>query len=252
MRYPIGVQSFEKIIQGEYIYVDKTEYVYHMVQENVCFLSRPRRFGKSILISTLEAYFLGKKELFTGLAMEKLEKDWEVYPVFHIDFANGNFSNSSALTNKLDTYLNSWEKIYGKDEVRLELGDRFQYVLEQAYRKTGKKAVVLIDEYDKPLLDVLGEKEEKRNRDILRAFYGTFKSADASLRFVFLTGVTKFSQVTIFSGFNQAHDISMHWRYDTLCGITESELYHYFREPIREMAERMGYSEEEMKLILKK
>lgn len=134
----------------------------------------------------------------------------------------------------------------------MELGERFQYVLEQAYRQTGKKAVVLIDEYDKPLLDVLGEPAEKINRDILKAFYGTFKSADSSLRFVLLTGVTKFAQITVFSGFNQPNDISMDRRYDALCGITEAELYHYFKEPILEMAEDMEISEDEMKAVLKK
>lgn len=216
------------------------------------FLSRPRRFGKSLLLSTLEAYFLGRKDLFQGLAIDRLENDWIVYPVFRIDFANGNFSNPNALTNILNTYLCNWEKIYGKDEVRLELGERFQYILEQAYKQTGKKAVVLIDEYDKPLLDVLGEPTEKINRDILKAFYGTFKSADNSLRFVLLTGVTKFAQITVFSGFNQPNDISMDRRYDALCGITEEELYHYFKEPILEMAEEMELSEEEMKAVLKK
>ena len=252
MKYPIGIQSFETLIRGGYVYVDKTELIYNLAQEHVCFLSRPRRFGKSMLLSSLEAYFLGKKELFLGLAMEKLEKDWDVYPVFHIDFAHGNFRGRNSLTNILNTYLDNWERIYGKDEVRIELGDRFQYVLEQAYKKTGKKAVVLIDEYDKPLLDVLGEKEERDNRDILRAFYGTFKSTDASLRFVFLTGVTKFSQITVFSGFNQANDISLDSHYDSICGITESELYHTFTDPIKAMAKKSNCTEEEMKLILKK
>lgn len=251
MRYPIGIQTFETIINGNYVYVDKTDLVYDLAQEHVCFLSRPRRFGKSLLISTLKEYFRGHRELFAGLKIEKLEQEWDTYPIFHIDFANGNFSSANALTNILNTHLSNWENVYGKDEVRVELGDRFQYVLEQAYKKTGKKAVVLIDEYDKPLLDVLGEEEEKTNRNILKGFYGTFKSADAFLRFVLLTGVTKFSQITVFSGFNQPKDISMNRYYDAICGITEKELYEYFAEPIRSFAEELSYTESQMKLILK-
>ena len=252
MRYPISVQSFETIIEGNYTYIDKTHLIYNLAQEHVCFLSRPRRFGKSLLISTLEAYFLGRKELFKGLAMEDLETNWDVYPVFRIDFANGNFSNPHELTTMLNEYLSNWESIYGKDENISTLGNRFRYVLEAAYKKTGKKAVVLIDEYDKPLLDPLGEETEKLNRDTLRGFYGTFKAADASLRFVLLTGVTKFSQITVFSGFNQPNDISMNSKYDAICGITEDELYTTFAEPIRKMAEKYRCSEEEMKLILKR
>lgn len=252
MRYPIGVQSFEKIIQGNYVYVDKTDLVHRLVQENVCFLSRPRRFGKSLLISTLEAYFLGRKELFHGLAMEQLEQEWNVYPVFRIDFANGNFSNPGELQQKLEGYVAGWELMYGTDGYSTTLGDRFKHVLEAAYKKTGNKVVVLIDEYDKPLLDLLGEDEEKKNRDILKGFYGTFKAADDSLRFVLLTGVTKFAQITVFSGFNQPNDISLDSRYDALCGITEKELHQYFAEPIKEMAHKFHLSEEEMKFALKK
>ncbi len=252
MKYPISVQDFETLIDDNYVYVDKTDLVFDLAQEHVCFLSRPRRFGKSLLISTLEAYFLGKKELFTGLFMEKLEKSWDVYPVFHIDFAHGNFNKPDALTNMLNTYLSDWEKIYGKDDVRVELGDRFLYVLQQAYRLTGKKAVVLIDEYDKPLLDVLGEPEEVTNRNILKGFYGTFKSADASLRFVLLTGVTKFSQITVFSGFNQPKDISMNSKYDAICGITEAELHRTFADPIKALALKKKCSEEDLKTKLKK
>lgn len=252
MRYPIGIQTFQTMIEGNYVYVDKTDLVYRLAQEHVCFLSRPRRFGKSLLISTLESYFQGRKDLFKGLKMENLETNWDTYPVFHIDFANGNFGKTDELTHTLDEYLTGWEEKYGKNDKIITLGNRFRSVLEAAYKQTGKKAVVLIDEYDKPLLDVLGEEEETINRNILKAFYGTFKAADASLRFVFLTGVTKFSQITVFSGFNQPNDISMDKHYDALCGVTEEELYQYFAEPICEMAEDMNYSEEEMKAVLKK
>ena len=157
MRYPISIQTFETIINGNYFYVDKTDLVYRLAQEHVCFLSRPRRFGKSLLISTLDAYFSGRRELFKGLKMEALEQQWDVYPIFRIDFANGNFSNPDELTLMLDGRVSEWERIYGKDDIYKTLGDRFKYVLEQAAAKTGKKVVVLIDEYDRPLLDVLGE-----------------------------------------------------------------------------------------------
>ena len=252
MRYPIGVQTFETIREGGYVYADKTGLVYDLAQEHVCFFSRPRRFGKSLLISTLEAYFLGRKELFDGLKMEALEKKWDVYPVFRIDFSNGNFSNTDELTHMLDGRVSGWEQLYGKNDNLTAIGDRFRYVLEQACKITGKKSVVLIDEYDKPLLDVLGEDLEQKNRNILKGFYGTFKAADASLRFVLLTGVTKFSQITVFSGFNQPNDISMDRHYDALCGITEEELYSVFAEPIRQMAREYECGEEEMKAILKK
>ena len=252
MRYPISIQTFETIINGNYVYVDKTDLVYSLAQEHVCFLSRPRRFGKSLLISTLDAYFSGRRELFKGLKMEALEKQWDVYPIFRIDFANGNFSNPDELTLMLEGRVSDWERIYGKDDVYKTLGDRFKYVLEQAAAKSGKKAVVLIDEYDRPLLDVLGEAQEEKNRNILKNFYATFKAADASLRFVLLTGVTKFSQITVFSGFNQPNDISMDSRYDAICGITEEELHTVFADSIAAMAKKLKITVERMKTLLKR
>ena len=252
MRYPISIQTFETIINGNYVYVDKTDLVYSLAQEHVCFLSRPRRFGKSLLISTLDAYFSGRRELFKGLKMEALEQQWDVYPIFRIDFANGNFSNPDELTLMLDGRVSEWERIYGKDDIYKTLGDRFKYVLEQAAAKTGKKVVVLIDEYDRPLLDVLGEAQEEKNRNILKNFYATFKAADASLRFVLLTGVTKFSQITVFSGFNQPNDISMDSKYDAICGITEAELHSVFADSIAAMAKKLRYTVEKMKVLLKK
>ena len=252
MRYPIGVQDFEKIIEGNYVYVDKTDLVYELTKENVCFLSRPRRFGKSLLISTLDAYFKGKKELFEGLKIADLEKEWVEYPVFRIDFARGNYNKEGTLEARIDGFITEWESVYGKNPFSSEITDRFYYVLKQAEEKTGHKAVVLIDEYDKPLLDPLGEEQEIVNRNILRSFYGTFKSADSHLRFVLLTGVTKFAQITVFSGFNQANDLTMDSKYDAICGITTEELHTVFAEPIRELAEEMEYTEEEMKLELKR
>ena len=252
MRYPISVQDFETIINGDYVYVDKTDLVYDLTKEHVCFLSRPRRFGKSLLISTLDYYFKGKRELFEGLKIADLEKEWVEYPVFRIDFARGNYNKEGTLEARIDGFITEWESVYGKNPFSSEITDRFYYVLKQAEEKTGHKAVVLIDEYDKPLLDPLGEEQEIVNRNILRSFYGTFKSADAHLRFVLLTGVTKFFQITVFSGFNQAKDITMDRHYDAICGITTDELYTVFAEPIKELAEEMEYTEEEMKLELKR
>ena len=252
MRYPISIQTFETIINGNYVYVDKTDLVYSLAQEHVCFLSRPRRFGKSLLISTLDAYFSGRRELFKGLKMEALEKQWDVYPIFRIDFAKGRFDVEHGLQKILEEYVSAWEEVYGKSDIYTTLSSRFQYVLEQAAAKTGHKCVILIDEYDKPLLDVLDEQLEQVNRSILKDFYGTFKAADASLRFVLLTGVTKFSQITVFSGFNQPNDISMDSKYDAICGITEAELHSVFADSIAAMAKKLDYTVAEMKAELKK
>ena len=252
MKYPIGIQSFEKLREGGFVYADKTALVYDLATTGtVYFLSRPRRFGKSLLVSTLECYFRGRKELFQGLAIEALEQDWYEYPVFKIDFNGGNYKQEGALTSTLLYYIELWEKDYGKTLTGVPIGKRFEQILQNAYERTGRKAVVLIDEYDKPILDVLDTPQEDENRDILKAFYSTFKSADDYTRFVFLTGVTKFSQVSVFSGFNQPDDISMSARYEALCGITKEELDHYFAEPIALMAKKYRYTLEEMSLVLK-
>ena len=256
MKYPVGIQTFDQIIERGFVYVDKTDMVYSLATEGkIYFLSRPRRFGKSLLLSTLRAYFEGKKELFAGLKIDALEQDWHVHRVFHFDFNGINFTESGALNRVLDSMLSEWEREYGiVTDVPQEYGLRFYRILQAAAEQTGRGAVVLVDEYDKPLLDVLERDPEllDRNRDILKAFYSVFKQADASLRFVFLTGVTKFSQVSVFSGFNQPKDISMFDKYEALCGITEEELYTQFAEPIREMAESDGCSEEEIRLRLKR
>ena len=250
MKYPIGIQTFDQIIENNYIYVDKTALVYKMAKEGkIYFLSRPRRFGKSLLISTLDSYFRGQKELFRGLAIDKLEEDWLEYPVFHIDFNGVDFTVEGKLKETIDAYLNEWEKIYGEAP---KTDKRFSFLLRRAYEKFGRRAVVLIDEYDKPILDVLDSPLEEKNRNVLKAFYSTFKAADASLQFVLLTGVTKFSQVSVFSGFNQPNDISMDGRYEALCGITQEELYHYFAEPIEEIAKAYNRTADEMKELLKR
>lgn len=250
--YPIGIQSFETIRENDYIYVDKTDLIYELARQHVCFLSRPRRFGKSLLISTLKAYFSGKKELFCGLKLEELEKEWIEYPIFHIDFAGGDYTAANALDDVLEDFLDKWETKYEIHNKRETASVRFKNILETAEEKTGYKAVVLIDEYDKPMLDALGTELEEKNRNILKGFYGTFKAADAHLRFVLLTGVTKFSQISVFSGFNQPNDISMNSTFDAICGITEEELYQYFSDSIEEMAKELDYSVDEMKKILKK
>lgn len=264
MKYPIGIQSFEKIIEEGYVYLDKTSLIYDLVHTgNIYFLSRPRRFGKSLLISTLENYFLGKKELFEGLAIGKLEKEWKPYPVLRIDFGAGDFTNKDTLQQALENKLIEWEKLYQVDNSFSDLSLRFWNVIKAAHQQTGQRAVVLVDEYDKPLLDVMDldytlEYQGKTitledyNRDTLKAFYSTFKAADGDLQFVFLTGVTKFSQVSVFSGFNQPDDISMDERYEALCGITKKELHTVFEEQIKEMAIRYKTTEEDMKYKLKR
>ncbi len=264
MKYPIGIQDFESIINGGYTYVDKTALIYRLVTEGkIYFLSRPRRFGKSLLVSTLEAYFKGKKDMFNGLAIDSLEKEWAEYPVFHLSFGGENFLKHGALDTKLENIIGVWETEYGTDPNYTTLGNRFQYVLKAAHQKYGRRAVVLIDEYDKPLLDVLdtgmktsdGHNElllEEHNRNVLKGFYSVFKEADKDLQFVLLTGVTKFSQVSVFSGFNQPEDISMSRDYEALCGITEEELYSYFAEPIAELAKVNDCTIDEMKQMLKK
>ena len=264
MKYPIGIQEFEKIINGGYVYVDKTALIYRLVKEgSIYFLSRPRRFGKSLLVSTLEAYFQGKKELFKGLAIDEQEKEWAEYPVFHLSFGGENFIIPGSLEKKIEDALSGWEETYGTHPNYTSPGNRFQYVLKAAHQKYGKRAVVLIDEYDKPLLDVLdtgysmtieGKERllEEHHRNILKGLYSVFKEADANLQFVLLTGVTKFSQVSVFSGFNQPSDISLDAQYGALCGITEEELYHYFQEPIEALSRKHKCTIDDMKERLKR
>ena len=265
MKYPIGIQDFEKIIQDGYVYVDKTDLVYKLANEgHIYFLSRPRRFGKSLLISTLKYYFQGRKDLFKGLAIDKLETKWAEYPVFHLSFANGNFTEGKALRQILEDYIAEIETVYGKNPNANTIGGRFASVLKAAHKKTGRRAVVLIDEYDKPLLDVIDlelqvtDSEGNRmrledyNRNLLKGFYSLFKDADEDLQFVMLTGVTKFSQVSVFSGFNQPEDISMSGDFEGLCGITKDELLSVFDEPIHALADKFKISYDETVERLKK
>ena len=215
MKYPIGIQSFDRIREDGYVYVDKTALIYELVSKGtIYFLSRPRRFGKSLLISTLENYFLGRRELFRGLAIDSLEKEWKEYPVFHIDFNGKNFTSPMELKKSIETCIAMQEEKYGKNPLADTYGARLAYVFEKAHEKTGRRVVVLIDEYDKPLLDVMKtgipppvvagdiRSLDDYNREILKGFYSVFKLTDKHLQFVLLTGVTKFSQVSVFSGFN--------------------------------------------------
>ena len=257
MKYPIGIQDFAKIIQNGYVYVDKTDLVYKLVTGgNIYFLSRPRRFGKSLLVSTLKYYFQGRKDLFKGLAIDSLETEWKEYPVFHLSFGTSNYTKSGSLDDVIEKYLSKFEEEYNISPKSKDYGLRLQDILHAAHKKTGRRAVVLIDEYDKPLLDVMNTDYvgiqdgrelplEEINRNILKGFYSVFKDADSHLQFVLLTGVTKFSQVSVFSGFNQPKDISFDGRYDGLCGITKDELLSVFKEQIKELGEANGMTEEE-------
>lgn len=246
-KLPIGIQTFEKIRKGNYLYVDKTALVGKMVSTSIpYFLSRPRRFGKSLLISTFEAYFLGRKDLFEGLAISQMEVDWQVYPVFHIDLNARKYDSPADLIAMLNQHLEKWEAIYGTEKQDRQPEERFAYIIERACVQTGKQVVVLVDEYDKPLLQALDNLPLfEEYRKMLKAFYGVLKSADRYLRFVFLTGVTKFSQVSVFSDLNQLNDISMKPQYATICGITRQELEDTFIPELNRLAETNELTYEE-------
>ena len=248
-KLPIGIQTFEKLREGNFLYVDKTAYVYQLASTSTpYFLSRPRRFGKSLFITTLEAYFQGRKDLFEGLAIEALEKDWIAYPVLHMDLNARKYESLADLRAMLNQFLEKWEDTYRCAEKRERSPEeRFAYVIERAYERTGRPVVVLIDEYDKPLLQALLDApllEEYRRT--LKAFYGVLKSADRYLRFVFLTGVTKFAQVSVFSDLNQLQDISAWPDYSAVCGITRDELLRVFTPEIESLARANGETFEEM------
>ena len=247
MKYPIGIQSFENIRTGGFVYVDKTALIYQLADlGKYYFLSRPRRFGKSLLISTLEAYFLGKKELFEGLALERLESDWTEYPVLHLDLNVDAYGTSHNLEQVLNEALSQWETIYGSNSNEVTLSLRFKGIIRRASEQTGKQVVILVDEYDKPLLSTIDRKPlHDAYRDTLKGFFGVLKSQDAYIRFAFLTGVSRFSHVSIFSDLNNLKDISMDARYVDICGISEPELHACFEEPIHELATANGMTYED-------
>ncbi|NBH68376.1 ATP-binding protein [Phocaeicola sartorii] len=254
-RCPIGVQTFEKVIEGNYLYIDKTEYIYRMAHgaSNYYFLSRPRRFGKSLLVSTLHSYFAGKKELFKGLAIEKLETEWTEYPVLHFDMSLAKHVDKETLESMLDVQLFEHEKIYGKPERAVTLNDRMKTLIMRACEQTGRQVVVLIDEYDAPLLDVMHEEEENLPvlRNVMRNFYSPLKACDPYLRFVFLTGITKFSQLSIFSELNNISNVSMDEPYAAICGITEEEMLERMSGHIECLAGALEMTCEETRLKLK-
>ena len=238
MKYPIGIQNFEDLRRNGYKYVDKTNFVYKLADEGkYYFLSRPRRFGKSLFLSTLEAYFQGKKELFEGLAIYDLETEWKKYPIFHIDLNTANFREKDSLYNVLNDYLTGWEDKYGARESEATLALRFKGVIARAAEKEGCGVVILIDEYDKPILQTLRDPElQAEHRAQLKAFYSVLKTQDRYIKFAFLTGVTKFGKVSVFSDLNNLTDISMDHRYISICGMTEKELLTNFKEGIGELA----------------
>ncbi len=244
MKYPIGIQNFEKIRREGYVYVDKTALIHRLVNEgSYYFLSRPRRFGKSLLISTLDAYLSGKKELFKGLAMESLEKDWTEYLIFHLDLNVGEYKTEESLYEKLNAFLGPLEDQYGTLPSLHEAGQRFEYVIGQAYKKTGKRIVILVDEYDKPLLATIANPGLQDSfRTTLKAFYGVLKSMDGCIKFALLTGVTKFGKVSVFSDLNNLIDLSTSRRYQSICGITKDEIAEYFDESVHELADAYGIS----------
>ena len=252
--YPIGIQTFSKIREGNYLYVDKTGYIYQMTHSasSYVFLSRPRRFGKSLLTSTLHSYFSGRKDLFQGLAMERLEKEWIEYPVLHFDMSMAKHADKGRLERLLDFMLSDYERTFGLDPTAGDANLRLTRLIKCAYEKTGKKVVVLIDEYDAPLLDVVHEKENLGVlRNIMRNFYSPLKACDPYLKYVFLTGITKFSQLSIFSELNNIKNISMDEPYAAICGITEDEMLTQMKEDVERLAVKLNISSEEVLLKLK-
>lgn len=252
--YPIGIQTFSKIREGNYLYIDKTEYVYRMTHfaSNYMFLSRPRRFGKSLLTSTLHSYFSGCKELFKGLAIEKLETEWTEYPVLHFDMSTAKHAGKDELISELERKLAAYERIYSRNEEDIYINQRLQGLIERAYKQTGKQVVVLIDEYDAPLLDVVHERETLDVlRNIMRNFYSPLKACDPYLRYVFLTGITKFSQLSIFSELNNIKNISMDKTYAAICGISEEEIRTQMKEDVNWFADGLRITPEDVLAKLK-
>ena len=241
-QYPIGIQQFEKLRREGFYYVDKTRLVYKLVSEgSYYFLSRPRRFGKSLLLSTIQAYFEGKRELFKGLAIDSLAKDWTPHPILHLDLNTQKYESPESLENVLDEQLAKWEKLYGSNPLEKGLARRFNGIISRAREKTGQRVVILVDEYDKPMLQAIGNDGlQNAYRETLKPFYGALKSRDGDIRFAMLTGVTKFGKVSVFSDLNNLNDISMSpWFYD-VCGISETELEADFKDDIGELAEAQG------------
>lgn len=245
--YPIGIQNFESLRNDGYFYVDKTALLYRLVKTGrYFFLSRPRRFGKSLMISTLQAYFEGKKELFEGLAIEQLEKDWVKRPVLHLDLNIEKYNTPESLDKILNDTLEQWEELYGTRPSETSFSLRFAGIIRRACEKSGERVAILVDEYDKPMLQAIGDVElQKAFRTTLKPFYGVLKSMDGYIKFALLTGVTKFGKVSVFSDLNNLNDISMDDLYVELCGITEKEIHTNFEDELHELADaqRMSYED---------
>ena len=248
LKYPIGIQNFEKLRSEGWLYADKTSLIHELVSNGAYyFLSRPRRFGKSLLMSTLDAYFQGKRNLFKGLAIDTLSDDWEPRPVFHIDLNAKNYEDRESLIMILEAHLEKWEAIYGDDKNDKAPEIRLAWLIHQAHMATGRKVAVLIDEYDKPLVASIDNEElQDTYRNILRGFFGVLKSCDGDIHFAMLTGVTRFSKVSIFSDLNNLEDITLNPRFSTICGITPQELESDFKAGVEEMAAETGRQPEEI------
>jgi len=247
IRYPIGVQTFEKIIEGDYLYIDKTGFIHDLAMNySYVFLSRPRRFGKSLLSSTIHSYFEGEKELFEGLEAGRLKKEWTRHPVFHFDMSTAKHCDEEQLTGEISLKLSKYETVYGTDEHEVGINQRLEGLIHRAVEQTGDKAVIIIDEYDAPLLDVMNDRDRLASmRQIMRNFYSPIKSLDPYLRFVFITGINKFAQLSIFSELNNLQNISMMPKYSAICGISQSELERDMSESVNILADKQGISYEE-------
>lgn len=252
--YPIGVQSFAKLREDGYIYVDKTAFIEKLIKDGNCyFLSRPRRFGKSLLLSTIEAFYQGRKDLFEGLAISNMEHDWQPHPVLHIALNAYEYIKPESVLDKFDYDFKIWEQLYGNEKESAALADRFRYIIEQAYSKTGQRVVILIDEYDKPLLDTAGDTElQDIYRSQLKSIYGNLKSCDQYIQFAMLTGVSRFGKLSIFSDLNNLQDISITDEYSAICGITAEEIRENLSEGVRDLAKKHGISVAETYALLKK
>ncbi len=251
--YPIGIETFSEVREKNYVYIDKTEYIHKLVSEGkYFFLSRPRRFGKSLLLSTIKAFFEGRKDLFEGLAISRYDHSWEKYPVFHLNLVNTDTSTKDGILSILEHHMVGWEKLYGESEPGLKLPQRFYGVIQRAFEKTGRQVVVLIDEYDKPFVNSL-DNEDLHNffRGILKPIYSVMKAADQYIKFGMISGVTRFSRLSIFSDINNLRDISMNERFDAICGITEEELLSYCKESIVYLSQALGMSPEDAFKTLK-
>ncbi len=245
-RYPVGIQTFKDIIEGNYLYIDKTDLVYRLTHHYKCvFLSRPRRFGKSLLVSTMKEYFSGSKNLFAGLKLAELEKDWIEYPVLHFNMSSLKRETVEEIRQGMGVKLDEYEAKYGITEKVSNLNDRLTILIKLAHEKTGRKVVILIDEYDAPLLNALYEDNMNQVRQIMRSFYSPIKDCDEHIQFAFMTGITKFSQLSIFSELNNLAKISMDDGYSSICGITQAELDTCMRDDMEILSQKLNQTYEE-------